>query len=150
MGWESVNHMILNQHNEIKTKFGLSITLLEHRFKENMLYSQLVRNFSRAALNYIFHEATRASTVGDDTSKCGCIIVKIYGLPCACVIAKKMSGDVPIRMNEVSSHWKRLSFEDDGKMKSDKLNISILTEWEEIQVRFLRVNDANKIHIKKS
>src|ERR1051325_6837902 len=111
-----MNHMILNHHNEMQTTFSRSITVLEHRFKDNMLYSQLVDKIFRAALNYIFHEAKRASNVGDDTSKYGCTIVKIYGLPCACVIFKKMSGDVPIRMNEVSSHWKRLSFEDDGKM----------------------------------
>ena len=49
--------MILNQHNEIQTKFGHSITVLEHRFKDNMLYSQLVGNISRATLNYIFYEA---------------------------------------------------------------------------------------------
>ena len=113
--------------------FGRSITVLEHKFKENMLYSQLVDNISRATLNYIFHKAKRASIVGDDTSKCGCTIVKTYGLPCVCVIAKKMSGNVTIRMDEVSSHWKRLSFDDDGKMKNDKLNISIFTEWEAIQ-----------------
>src|ERR1044072_4659273 len=112
--------MILKQHNDIQMTFGRSITVLEHRFKGNMLYSQLVGNISRAGLNYIFHEAKRASNVGDDTLKCGCTIVKIYGLPCACVISTKMSGDSPIRMDDDSSHWKRHSFNDDGKMKSNK------------------------------
>ena len=148
-GWESVNQMLLNQHNKIHTTFGRSITVLEHRFKDNTLYSQLVGNVSRAALNYIFYEAKRASNVGSDSSKCGCTIVKTYGLPCACVISKKMKVDSPIGMDEVSGHWKRLSFDDDGKMKSNKSNISILTEWEAIQERFLKADDATKLHIKE-
>ena len=57
IGWESVNQMLLNQHNEIHTTFGRSIKMLKHRFKDNTLYSQLVGNLSRATLNYIFHEA---------------------------------------------------------------------------------------------
>ena len=55
--WDSVNQMIQNQHNEIQTSFGRSITILDHRFKDNNLYSQLVGNISRMSLNYIFHEA---------------------------------------------------------------------------------------------
>lgn len=53
---DSMNHMIQNQHNEIQTIFDQSITILEHRFKDNTLYSQLVGNISQASLNYIFHE----------------------------------------------------------------------------------------------
>ena len=139
----------MKQHNEIQTTFSRSITVLEHRFKENMLYSQLVGNISREALNYIFHEAKRASIVGDDTSKCGCTIVKTYDLPCAYVIAKNLSGNVPIGMNGVSNYWKRLSFKDDEKMKSDKSNIFILTKWEAIQARFLRADNATKLQIKE-
>ncbi|XP_050893614.1 uncharacterized protein LOC127100455 [Lathyrus oleraceus] len=41
--WDFGNHMIQNQHNEIHISFGRSITVLEHRFKDNTLYSQLVK-----------------------------------------------------------------------------------------------------------
>lgn len=87
--WDSVNQMIQNQQNEIQTSLGRSITVLEYRFKDNNLYSQLIDNISRAGLNYIFHDAKRADNVGSDSTKCGCTIMKIYGLPCACVIAKR-------------------------------------------------------------
>ena len=96
--------MIKNQHNEIQTTFGRSITVLEHRFKDNILYSQLIGNISRAGLNYIFHEAKRAESVGSDSAKCGCTIVKTYGLPCACVIDAKLKLGEPIRMDEVCPH----------------------------------------------
>ncbi|XP_050920489.1 uncharacterized protein LOC127138135 [Lathyrus oleraceus] len=55
--WDSMNHMFQNHHNEIHTSFCRSIAILEHRFKDNNLYSRLVGNISRASLNYIFHEA---------------------------------------------------------------------------------------------
>ena len=112
-----MNQMILNQYNEIQTSFGRSVTVLEHKFKDNLLYSQLVGNISRSTFNFIFYEAKRAFDLGSDTFKCGCTIVKTYGLPCTCVISKKIKVDCPIRMDEVFSHWNKLYFEDDGKMK---------------------------------
>ncbi|XP_058761990.1 protein FAR1-RELATED SEQUENCE 5-like [Vicia villosa] len=91
----------------------------------------------------------RASNLGSDSSKCGCTILKAYGLPCACAIFEKMKVDCPIRMNEVSNHWKRLGFEDDGKTKEERSSISILTEWEAMQERFLKADDNTKLHIKE-
>ncbi|XP_058725564.1 uncharacterized protein LOC131596844 [Vicia villosa] len=123
--WDSVNLMIENQHNEIQTTFGRSITVLEHRFKDNILYSQLIGNVSRVRLNYIFEEAKRGEVIGSDSAKCGCTISKIFGLPCACDIAKKIKLGEAIRMDEVIPHWKRLSFDDDGCIEGRKLNISI-------------------------
>ncbi|XP_050893360.1 uncharacterized protein LOC127099673 [Lathyrus oleraceus] len=124
--WDSVNHMIQNQHNEIQTSFGRSITVLEHRFKDNILYSRLVGNISRAGLNYIFHEAKRADNVGSDSIKYGCTIVKTYGLSCACVISKKLKLGDPIKMDEVCTHWKRLRFDDDGVMNDVKFGAKLL------------------------
>ncbi|XP_058776175.1 uncharacterized protein LOC131650486 [Vicia villosa] len=102
--WDSVNQMIQNQHNEIQASFGHNIMVLEHRYKDNTLYSQLVDNISQATLNYIFHEGKRAENVGSGSSKCGCTLVKTYGLPCAYVISKKVKLDSPIRKNEVFTH----------------------------------------------
>lgn len=52
-------------------------------------------------------------------------------------------------MDEVCTHWKRLRFNDDGLMKDGKSNISILTEWELIQERFLKADENMKLHIKE-
>ena len=41
-------------------------------------------------MSFIFHEAKRAGKTGSDSSKCGCTFRKTYGLPCACLISKKM------------------------------------------------------------
>lgn len=141
--------MIQDQHNEIHTSFGHNITMLKHIFKDNNLYSHLVGNISRAGLNYIFHETKRAENVDSDSSKCGCKLMKIYDCSRACLIYKKVKLHSPIRMDEVCTHWKRLRFDDDGVMKYDKSNISILTEWEVIQKRILKADDNMKFHIKE-
>lgn len=47
--------------------------MLEHRFKYNIIYSQLVGNVSRAELNFIFREAKQADKTDLDSSKYGCM-----------------------------------------------------------------------------
>lgn len=102
--------------------------MLEHRFRDNNLYSQLVDNISRTRLNFIFYKAKQDEKVGFDSSMCGCALRKTYGLPRACLISKKVKLDIPIRMDEVCTHWKMVKFGDNGVMKDGKSNIFILTE----------------------
>ncbi|XP_058755172.1 uncharacterized protein LOC131628348 [Vicia villosa] len=146
--WDTINHMISNQHNEIQTSFGRSISVFEHRFKNNILYSQLIGNASRGGLNYIFHEVKRGETIGGDSAKRGCTIIITYGLPCACAIAKKVRFGKPVTMNEITHYWKRLTFDDDGCVEEDS-NISIISELEAIQERFLKTDDNMKLYIKE-
>src|SRR3954464_15917607 len=103
-GWDIVNQMLQNQHNEIQTSFGRSKTVMEHQFKGQNLFSQLIYNISHSGLNFIFHEAKRAKTTGPNSSKSGCTIRKTYGIPCACIFSKKMMLNSPIRMEEVIDH----------------------------------------------
>ncbi|XP_050918549.1 uncharacterized protein LOC127135977 [Lathyrus oleraceus] len=108
-----------------------------------------IGSISREGLNYIFHGAKRVNNVGFVSTKCGCTIVKTYGLTCACNISKKVRlGDL-IKMDEVCIHRKRLRFDDDDVMNDGKSNISILIEWEVIQEIFLKVDDNTKLHIKE-
>lgn len=144
-----MNQMIQNQHNKIQTSFGRNITMLEHRFKDKKLYSQLPDNISQAELNFIFHEAKQAENVCSDNTKYGCTLRKSYGLPCICLISEKVKLDCMIEMDAIFTHLKRLRFDDDGVMKDDKLNVYILTEWEVIQERFLKAGDNMKHHIKE-
>ncbi|XP_058726958.1 uncharacterized protein LOC131598363 [Vicia villosa] len=113
--WDTINFMIKNQHNEIQTTFGRSITVLEHRFRDNILYSQLIGNVSRAGLNYIFHGAKQGETVGSNSVKCGCTITRT------------------------------LSFDDDGCVEGEKSNISITSELEAIKERFSKADGTMNI-----
>src|SRR6266487_3091262 len=98
------------QFTEVQTQFGQSMSVEEHRYRDVRLYSLLAFKVSRAALDYIYQEAKRVNNVGMDCKKCGCLMRVNYGLPCACLIAKKLRHNQPIRLDEVYNHWKRLYF----------------------------------------
>jgi hypothetical protein len=72
----------------------------------------LIFKVSRKALDYIYHEAKRAEECGMNNKKCGCVLRKTYGLPCACVLARKIHNKLHIRLDEVNGHWKKLVIED--------------------------------------
>ncbi|GAU41659.1 hypothetical protein TSUD_272430 [Trifolium subterraneum] len=95
----------------------------------------LVKAFkvSRAALDYIYQEAKRVDNVGMDCKKCGCLMRVNYGLPCACLIAKKLRHNQPIRLDEVYNHWKRLCFNNEEVGGDVQDDYSCTAEWEEIK-----------------
>ncbi|GAU41861.1 hypothetical protein TSUD_366080 [Trifolium subterraneum] len=109
-GWEAIHHMLGLQFTEVQTQFGQSMSVEEHRYRNVILYSLLPFKVSRAALDYIYQEAKRVDNVGMDSKKCGCLMRVNYGLPCACLIAKKLRHNQPIRVDEVYIHWKRMCF----------------------------------------
>jgi len=148
-GWDTVNQMLENQHNEIQTSFGRSKTVMEHRYKGQILFSQLIYNISRTGLNFLFHEAKRSETTGADSSLCGCTIRTTYGLPCACIISKKKELNSPIRMDEVADHWKKLRFDDFDPPKENDSKITISDELEVIMEKFAKADDTTKMHIKE-
>src|SRR4051812_1550452 len=148
-GWDTVNQMLDNQHNEIQTSFGRSKTVMEHRYKGPILFSHLIYNISRTGLNFLFHEANRSETTGTDSSLCGCTIRTTYGLPCACILAKKKILNSPIRMDEVADHWKKLRFDDFAPPKENDSKITISDELEVIMEKFAKADDTTKLHIKE-
>jgi alpha-glucosidase len=115
---------------------------VEHTFKDYYLYSLLIYKISRPALNHIHREEKRVEECGMDSNKYGCVMRFTYGLPCACLIAKKMHHKLPIRLDEVNAHWKKLCFLEDDGGSSDDDDYSCLAEWEAIQVHLINlIND---------
>ncbi|MCI69142.1 FAR1-related protein, partial [Trifolium medium] len=56
-----------------------------------------------------------------DSNKCGCVLRKSYGLPCACVIARKIRNKLPIRLDDINIQWKKLVIEyDEGSEGGDE------------------------------
>jgi len=81
-------------------------------------------------------EYNKALEIGTDKSKCGCLSLITYGLPCACMIALKIKNGTAIRLEEIHTHWKRLRFEYEVDPKVKKGDISLLPEWDILQVYF--------------
>jgi hypothetical protein len=112
--------MLINQFTELQATFGRNLSVVEHTFKDHYLYTLLNYKILRHALNHIHIEELRVEECGMDSKKCGCLMRRTYGLPCACVIARKMKNKLPIRLDEVNAHWKKLGFiEDEGSDQDD-------------------------------
>jgi hypothetical protein len=135
-GWEAIDKMLINQFTELQATFGRNVSVVEHTFKDHYLYALLNFKVSRAALNHIRREELRVEECGMDSKKCGCLMRRTYGLPCACVIARKIKNNLPIRLDEVNAHWKKLCFMEDDGSDLDDDGYSCLPEWQLIQVQF--------------
>jgi hypothetical protein len=136
-GWEAINKMLINQFTELQATFGRNMSVVEHTFKDHYLYTLLNFKVSRAALNHIRREELRVEECGMDSKKCGCLMRRTYGLPCACVIARKIKNNLPIRLDEVNAHWKKLCFMEDDSSDQDDDDYSCLAEWQLIQVQLI-------------
>ena len=134
--WKSVHNMLELQHTAIHASFKTSIIMLEHRFKGKVLWSNLILNISREALHHLVVEYNKSLEIGTDKSKCGCLSLITYRLPCACMVALKIKNGTALRFDEIHTHWKRLRFEYEVDPKLHKADISLLPEWDILQVYF--------------
>ena len=80
-------------------------------------------------------EYNKALEIGTDKSKCGCLSLITCRLPCACMIALKIKNGTA-SLEEIHTHWKRLRFEYEVDLKVKKADISLLPEWDILQVYF--------------
>ncbi|GAU32028.1 hypothetical protein TSUD_147240 [Trifolium subterraneum] len=133
-GWEAIHQMLGIQFTEVQTQFGQSMSVEEHKYRDDKLYSLLVFKVSRAALDYIYKEAKIVDNVGMDRTKCCCLMRFNYGLPCACLIAKKLRHKQPIRLDEVYNHWKRLCFNNEEGGGDVQEDYSCTAEWKAIKL----------------
>jgi hypothetical protein len=73
--WEAIKKMLICQFSIVKTAFGHSLNVEEHRFGEQrFLYALLIFKISRKAMDILFHEAKRSKECGMDPKKCGCVV----------------------------------------------------------------------------
>jgi len=82
--WDEINKILAIQLSEIQASFGRSGAVLEHRYKGNILYSELDGYLSRTALSFIFEEEKRSKTFGFAKKECGYVHKTSYKLYCAC------------------------------------------------------------------
>jgi hypothetical protein len=145
--WEKIDEMLANRFGEIQSSFGRSVMVLEHRYKDVTLYSELGGHVSRQAMNFIFVEKDRArKTLCMKKKTCGCVQRMSYGLPCACFIAMKIRHNKPIRLDEIHPHWHKLYM---GEEESNEDLFSVTEEWRGIQERLERVPFQMKLEIKE-
>jgi len=99
--WDSVNKMIILQHNTIKASFEKSLNVVSHSFNVTT-YKKLVGFISKYALQYIVEEMNRLKWVGFDKEQCGCTLRSTHGLPCACELASSGFRSIPLQLMHIS------------------------------------------------
>ena len=142
--WDSVNKMIILQHNAIKASFQKSLNVVSHLFNV-IAYKNLVGFISKYALHVISEEMSRLKYVGFQKEHCGCTIRSTFGLPCACELASFGLGSIPLQ--SVHIFWTRLSFADIS-LPETASELSIQQEFDVIYKRFTEVDITGKLVIK--
>ena len=86
---------------------------------------------SRRTLKFIYDELKRSKTFSFEKEDCSCVEKTSYRLPCACIIAMKSKQNLPLVLDDIYPHWKRLSVQ--GEEIDD--DFSVVEEWNDIQER---------------
>jgi len=144
--WEKIHVMLVLQFTAIQTTFGQSVTILEHRFKNVNLYSELGGHVSRWALDNIALEESRCrEKLCMDKEICGCVQRTSYGLPCAWKISTKILEDKPILLDKIHHHGLRLRMGEE----SNEDDFSGEDELKGIQERLNKLPLQMKLEVKE-
>nr|XP_027188670.1 uncharacterized protein LOC101493161 [Cicer arietinum] len=136
--WETINNMIVLQHNEIISSFENSIIQKVHRYS-NRLYANLHGVVSKNAIDHIAAEYDRVKYVCIDQTKCRCTIRTTHGLPCACEIVRYSMIPHSIPLDAIHVWWSKLTFHVDALSKPSELYVKheidvIVKKFEELDV----------------
>ena len=117
--WSRLNDSIKLQHVEVKASFERSLTCIQHDFKVR-LFDNLRGAVSQTAMALMMPEISKI----DDTAvkpkgDCGCPIRRTHGLPCAHLITPFKHDNLPIPLDLIDDHWKRLCL--DSKKQQDSI-----------------------------
>jgi len=113
--WDEIHKMLPVQFGEIQGSFGRNQTVLEHKYKIIKMMRELESYVSRRALKFIYDGLKCSKTFAFDKEDCGCVQKTSYGLPCACIIAMKSKQKLPLVLDDIYPHWKRLCVQQEEK-----------------------------------
>jgi len=129
--WDEIDKMLAVQFGEIQGSFGRNKIVLEHKYKKIKMMRELEGYVSRRTLKFIYDELKRSKTFSFEKEDCSCVEKTSYRLPCACIIAMKSKQNLPLVLDDIYPHWKRLSVQ--GEEIDD--DFSVVEEWNDIQER---------------
>ncbi|XP_052728461.1 uncharacterized protein LOC128195266 [Vigna angularis] len=141
----SIHNVIILQHNKIKASFESNLLLRSDHFK-GYIYRELIGRVSRYALDLIAKELKIVQQIGLDSSKCGCVLRRTFGVPCACELARYDPRMIPI--GEFHIMWRRLHFSN-VELNETKPQLSIKDELKQVEERFNEVDIGGKVTIKQ-
>ncbi|CAK8533869.1 unnamed protein product [Lathyrus sativus] len=131
-----MNDNLKLQLGNIRASFQKSFYEVEHAHI-SPFYNNLCGSVSQAALRRIVEELTRVDYVGTNKEICRCTLRATYELPCACELTGYKIGGIPIPIDDVDVHWRKLSME--VKLEEDVddgLEVDMNSEIDELWKKF--------------
>ncbi|CAK8531567.1 unnamed protein product [Lathyrus sativus] len=147
--WEAMNDNLKLQLGNIRASFQKSFYEVEHAHV-SPFYNNLRGSVSRDALRRIAEELKRVDYVGTNKKICRCTLRTTYELPFACELTGYRIDGIPIPIDVVHVHWRKLSMEvkldedvDDGS------EVDMSSAIDELWKRFKSLDVVGKKGIKK-
>ena len=108
--WIRIHALLEGQHSSIKASFEKSKNVVQHQYNKP-LFKILRGMVSDTALGKISKEMDVVNVTGIDPLLCGCILRKTCGLPCAHEIGEYVRMGMPIPLDAIDRHWKKLDMD---------------------------------------
>ena len=146
--WEAMNNNLRLQLGNIRSFFQKSFYEVEHAHI-SPFYGYLRGSVSRAALRRIAEELLRVDYVGTNGQICGCTLRTSYGLPCACELGRYTLGGIPIPIDVVHVHWRKLTMEVELEVgEDDGSEVDMTSAMDELWRRFRSLDVIGKRALK--
>ncbi|XP_050875787.1 uncharacterized protein LOC127079451 [Lathyrus oleraceus] len=146
--WEAMNNNLRLQLGNIRASFQKSFYEIEHAHI-SPFYGYLRGFVSRAALRRIAEELLRVDYVGTNRQICGCTLRTSYGLPCACELGRYTLGGIPIPIDVVHVHWRKLTMEVELEVgEDDGSEVDMTCAMDELWRRFRSLDVIGKRALK--
>ncbi|XP_050878609.1 uncharacterized protein LOC127082414 [Lathyrus oleraceus] len=146
--WEAMNNNLRLQLGNIRASFQKSFYEVEHAHI-SPFYGYLYGSVSRAALRRIAEELLRVDYVRTNRKICGCTLRTSYGLPCACELGRYALGGIPIPIDVVHVHWRKLTMEVELEVGADDgLEVDMTCAMDELWKRFRSLDVIGKRALK--
>ncbi|XP_058198378.1 PKS-NRPS hybrid synthetase cheA-like [Rhododendron vialii] len=121
--WEKIHRLMLLQVTEVKASFEKSLNSIQHDFRTT-LFDRLRGVVSSNAMTLVLAASHQVKWFMESKRQCECSLRHTHGLPCAHEIAPCKMANIPLPIELIHDHWKRLSLfapQNEGSMEETLL-----------------------------
>ncbi|KAF9616534.1 hypothetical protein IFM89_029995 [Coptis chinensis] len=106
--WELIHPNVVAQVIKIRASLEQSLNNIRHAHRI-ILFSEIRGFVLRKAMDLLLEERERCENVGSSAKKCGCVLRRTHGLPCAHSLNGLFKRGEKLTMNLIHPFWKKLS-----------------------------------------
>ncbi|KAG5517280.1 hypothetical protein RHGRI_037885 [Rhododendron griersonianum] len=106
--WEKMHRLIQLQETEVKASLEKNLTSVPHEFR-SPLFEMLRGVVSKNGMTHVLAASRQVEWIVESNHACECALRYTHGLPCAHEIAPYKTKNIPLPLELIHDHWKRLS-----------------------------------------